>query len=132
MQYGSLSTNGFGTTVTTNSTAVVTGSGTLWDTSSLVVAGGLFTILGINYEIGSVDSETQITLTSVYTGTDVASQDYVVSNQYTTNHSLPYPERGDVETAAINKRAMNTVDTIISGLSADGGTFTGSIEGGTF
>ena len=135
-QYGSLVANGLGTTVTTNSTAVITGLGTAWSTSPLVVAGYLFTMLGINYEIASVDSDTQITLTSAYTGADGAGQNYVVSSQYTTNHSIPYAERGDVETAALNKRSMNIIDTLTSGLSSDGSTFTGdtigSIDGGTF
>jgi len=131
-QYGSLVVNGLSTTVTTDGTAIIVGSGTAWSTSSLVVAGALFTIDGINYEIASVDTDTQLTLTSAYAGADGSGQLYVISSDFTTNQSYPYPSRGDVETAALNKRAMQTIDTVTSKLSSDGGTFSGDISGGTF
>ena len=129
MQYGSLVTNGLGTTITTDGTAVVIGSGTLWATSTLVVAGNLFTVDGVNYEIGSVDSETQITLTSVFAGADGSGQSYVVSSGFTANHNITYTERGDVETAALNKRAMQTIDSLLVNINSDG---TYSVDGGTF
>ena len=125
-QYGSQSSEGLSTTVTTDGTAVIVGTDTLWVTSTLVVAGNLFTIDGVNYEIGSVDTETQLTLTSIFAGPDASGQIYTISSQFTTNHSLPYSEKGDVETAALNKRAMQNIDTVLANIDSDG-----NITGGT-
>ena len=114
MQYGSLNTEGAGTLVTTDGTAVIVGTDTLWVTSPLVAAGNLFTIEGINYEIGSVDTELQLTLTSAFAGPDASGQTYTISSSFTPNQNLPYPTKGDVETAALMKNALHKIDTIIA------------------
>ena len=111
MQYGSNVIEGAGTLVTTDGTAVIVGTDTLWVTSPLVVAGNLFTLDGINYEIGSVDTETQITLTSAYAGPNGSGQLYVISSNFTPNYSFPYPTKGDVETAALMKNALHKADS---------------------
>lgn len=73
----------------TNGSAVVTGVGTLW--SNQCKAGDIFTQDETRlYEIKSVDSDTQITLTEVYAGVTASSATYaiIVAFNATTNADL--------------------------------------------
>ncbi len=100
-----------GTVSVTNGSATVTGSGTLW--SGEIAAGDLFTIVGDNawYEVASVGSNTSITLSANYAGTTGSGQSYAISRDFTTRLGLPYPQKGDIETASIIKRAFEQIDT---------------------
>ena len=77
-----------GTVDVTNGSATVTGSGTTW--SSELKAGDYFRIGGLNdanavwYEIQSVDSDTQITLTTAYNEATATGQSYTVRKVFTT------------------------------------------------
>jgi len=100
-----------GTVSVTNGSATVTGSGTLW--SGEIAAGDLFTIVGDNawYEVASVGSNTSITLSANYAGTTGSGKSYAISRDFTTRLALPYPQKGDIETASIIKRAFEQIDT---------------------
>ena len=100
-----------GTVSVTNGSATVTGSGTSW--SGEIAAGDLFTIVGDNawYEVASVGSNTSITLSANYAGTTGSGKSYAISRDFTTRLALPYPQKGDIETASIIKRAFEQIDT---------------------
>jgi len=100
-----------GTVSVTNGSATVTGSGTSW--SGEIAAGDLFTIVGDNawYEVASIGSNTSITLSANYAGTTGSGKSYAISRDFTTRLALPYPQKGDIETASIIKRAFEQIDT---------------------
>jgi len=100
-----------GTVSVTNGSATVTGSGTLF--SANVAAGDLFTIVGDNawYEVASVASNTSLTLSANYAGTTGSGKSYAISRDFTTRLELPYPQKGDIETASLIKRAFEQIDT---------------------
>ena len=106
--HGSIQT---GTVSVTNGSATVTGSGTLF--SANVAAGDLFTIVGDNawYEVASVSSNTSLTLSANYAGTTGSGKSYAISRDFTTRLELPYPQKGDIETASLIKRAFEQIDT---------------------
>jgi hypothetical protein len=121
-----------GSASVTNGSATVTGVDTLW--SAEVSSGDIFTIVGDNawYEVGSVGSNTSITLTSVYAGASAIGAQYAISRDFTTNKSIPYPQKGDIETASLLKRAMNIIDNELSnGFDSSNVTITGGTINGT-
>jgi len=115
-----------GSVSVTNGSAVVTGTGTLW--VGEVAVGDIFTIVGSNawYEVGSVNSNTQITLTANYAGATITDSTYAISRDFTSNKNIPYPQKGDIETASLIKRAMSIIDTELStGFDSSNVTITG-------
>lgn len=84
-----------GTASVTNASAVVTGSGTLWDTYAAV--GDTFKITGVAaiYTIASVDSDTQITLTEAWAGDTAANSTYMICVDFTPYLSIPEIWAGD-------------------------------------
>ena len=69
-----------GTAAVTNGSATVTGTGTSWSSGNTPV-GSLFQVSGdaTTYIIQTINSTTQITLTTPYTGTDNAAAGYTIS-----------------------------------------------------
>lgn len=103
-----------GTVSTTNGSAVVTGSGTSWLAS--ISVGDLFALqassdpYNVAYEVGSVDSDTQITLTAPFNAT-VSGNAYVLHRDFHPNGN-PKFANGDVETAAIlNRWTLGSLQT---------------------
>lgn len=119
-----------GTVSVTQGSAVVTGSGTSW--AANVIAGHLFSITneGVWYEIASVDSDTQVTLTSVYAAASKADYAYAIHRDYTTEQSFPYPDYGDVNASTLIALTLNQIDQALASLTA-GGLTTG-VDGTTF
>ena len=80
----------------TNGSAVVTGVGTYWS-SVTIPSGALFSKYGETavYQVASVDSTTQITLTSVYAGTDSTSSYYEITIDFTPNFEFSEISAGD-------------------------------------
>ena len=103
-----------GTVTVTNSSQTVTGSGTSW--SAGISVGDIFTITSSNawYSVGSVDSDTQITLTANYAGTTAVGATYAITRDFTSRLSLPYPQKGDIETASLIKRAFAQIDANVA------------------
>jgi len=107
-----------GTVSVTNGASGVTGSGTAWLAN--VSAGDIFTIPGSGawYEVAYVSDDTHLTLTANYGGTTVAGSEYAITKDFTTNYGFPYPEKGDVDTQSILKRALQMIDTELARIEA--------------
>lgn len=120
-----------GTVDVTNADATVTGNGTAF--LSEVAAGDLFTVLGSNvvYEVASITNDAELELTSTYAGANASNQEYAISRDFTSELSIPYPERGDVDTAGILRRAFTKVDTLLAEMAslADGISILGTAFG---
>jgi len=124
-----------GTATVTNGSPTVTGTGTLWLAN--VTAGDSFTIAstGVVYDVGSVDSDTQITLSVNYAGVTATGAVYAIGTGFTVPDSFPEMSQGDIETATIFTRAMRKIQSRFTGIVSDisgkagisGQTFTGDI-----
>lgn len=99
-QYGTHVDNG--TIDLTNGSAVVAGNLTRFVTEG-VAAGAILVKVGegVPYRVGSVDGETQLTLTSAYAGPTAGQAAFVVHMDFTPNIALPRLRRGDREAPAI-------------------------------
>lgn len=107
-----------GTCSVTNGSAVVTFVGT----SLLTEVTNLHTFQlqsgngGYNLPIASVDSDTQITLVSAFTGTTASGLAYYIHRDFTLQ-GLPRMFDGDVSTPQIFTRAIDKIDDYLTGLS---------------
>lgn len=96
-------------------TNVVTGHDVDWST---VVAGDLFSIVGdgVTYDIAAVGSPaTTLTLTVNYAGTNKSAEDYVIFRDFTERWELPIPNKKDIETATLLKKALTIIDGVLGG-----------------
>lgn len=109
-----------GTATVVNGSPVVSGSGTQWLAN--VQAGDSFVMAGVSlvYDVASVDSDSQITLTAPYGGVG-KSGSYAVQRDFTTD-GIPEMAQGDIETAAIFTRAMRKLQGILGQLGGVAGT----------
>ena len=125
-----------GTASVTNNSPTVTGSGTLW--ASNVSAGDSFTVAGdgVMYDVASVDSDTQITLSVAYAGVTASGVVYAIGTGFTVPDSFPEMSQGDIETATIFTRAMRKIQGRFNSNASDisgkadisGQVFTGDIK----
>ena len=106
-----------GTVAVTNGSAAVVGTGTAW--AAEVSAGDLFILAneGITYEVGSVTDNTNLALTANYAGATGSALEYAIARDFTPAKGLPYPAKGDIETAAVLRRAMYSIDSFDTGYS---------------
>jgi len=86
-----------GTVSVTNGSNTVTGQATVWSTNAAV--GYTFKIKDEDaiYNIASIVSDTQITLTVNYAGTTKSNQEYQITRDFTPNLSLPEIWAGDID-----------------------------------
>ena len=100
-----------GTVSVTNGSAAVVGTGTLW--AAEVEPGDLFIIPddGVVYEVASVTDNTHLSLSANFAGTTAAAAVYAIARDFTPIQAYPYPVKGDIETAAIVKRALEMIET---------------------
>ena len=105
-----------GTATVTNGSATVTGTNTLWLAN--VSAADSFTIAGdgVMYDVASVDSDTQITLSAPYAGTTASGVVYAIGTGFTVPDSFPEMSQGDIETATIFTRAMRKIQSKFTGI----------------
>ena len=98
-----------GTASVTNGSATVTGSNTLWLAN--VTAGDSFTVAGdgVMYDVASVDSDTQVTLSVNYAGSTASGVVYAIGTGFTVPDSFPEMSQGDIETATIFTRGMRKI-----------------------
>jgi len=103
-----------GTASVTNGSAVVTGSGTLW--STYVSIGDTFKLSGVNalMYIQSVDSDTQITLTTLWAGSTAANSAYMICSDWTPNFALPEIWAGDKDWPFHLTTALRMIDELLS------------------
>ena len=104
----------------TNGSATVTGTNTLWLAN--VTAGDSFTIAssGVVYDVASVDSDTQITLSVAYAGATASGAVYAIGTGFTVPDNFPEMSQGDIETATIFTRAMRKIQGKFSSILAGG------------
>jgi len=109
-----------GTASVTNNSPTVTGTNTLWLAN--VSAADSFTIAGdgVMYDVASVDSDTQITLSAPYAGTTASGVVYAIGTGFTVPDNFPEMSQGDIETATIFTRAMRKIQGKISSILAGG------------
>ena len=100
-----------GTVTVTNNSATVTGSGTLWLAN--VTASDSFTIAGdgVLYDVASVDTDTQITLSVNYAGVTAAGVVYTIARDFTSPDNFPELTTGDIETPTIITRALRKIQS---------------------
>ena len=125
----------FRSATVTNGSPTVTGSGTLWLAN--VTAGDSFTVAGdgVMYDVASVDSDTQVTLSVNYAGVTAASAVYTIARDFTSPDDFPELTTGDIETPTIITRALRKIQSKFTGIVSDiggkaniaGQTFTGDI-----
>jgi len=104
-----------GTVTVTKGSAIVTGSGT--DFINNVSAGDLFKLEGIGVfkEIESVDSATQITLSSAWAGDSYSNATYSIHKDFTPNYKIPKVNFGDWDIHAVITDAINKIDRYLAG-----------------
>jgi len=105
-----------GTVTVTNGDATVVGVGTTFTTE--VTAGDLFTIqrTGVPYIVASVTDDTNLELTTTYSGTTGSGKAYSIGRDFTDFKGFPYPNPGDTDIATIIKRAIQEIDAWIASL----------------
>ena len=109
-----------GTASAVQDSAVVSGIGTSWLSNvnpgaSFVLAGS-----GMVYDVASVDSDTQLTLTAPYRGASRTGA-YAIQRDFTTD-GIPEMAQGDIETATIFTRAMRKIQSrfnLLTGVAAN-------------
>lgn len=99
-----------GSVAVTNGSNVVTGTETAWLTEASV--GDIFTIQGsgVWYQVAAVLSDVSLQLAAPYGGATASGQAYALTRDFTPNYGIPYPVKGDVDTAAIVARALAIID----------------------
>ena len=109
-----------GTVTVTNNSATVTGTNTLWLAN--VSAGDSFTVAGdgVMYDVASVDSDTQVTLSVNYAGVTASGVVYAIGTGFTVPDSFPEMSQGDIETATIFTRGMRKIQGKFSAILAGG------------
>ena len=108
-----------GTATVTNGSPTVTGTNTLWLAN--VTAGDSFTVAGdgVMYDVASVDTDTQITLSAPYAGTTASGVVYAIGTGFTVPDSFPEMSQGDIETATIFTRAMRGIQGRFTGIESN-------------
>ena len=107
-----------GDVTVTNNSPTVTGINTLWLAN--VTASDSFTVAGdgVMYDVGSVDSDTQITLSAPYAGTTASGAVYAIGTSFTVPDNFPEMSQGDIETATIFTRAMRKIQGKFSSIAS--------------
>ena len=105
-----------GTATVTNNSPTVTGTNTLWLAN--VTAGDSFTVAGdgVMYDVASVDSDTQVTLSVAYQGVTAAGAIYTIARDFTSPDNFPELTTGDIETPTIITRAIRKIQSRFTGI----------------
>jgi hypothetical protein len=93
----------------------VTGVGTAWLAN--VAQGQTFMLNGssVPYVVGSVNSDTSITLTSNFAGATQSGLSYEINTSRTPVFGIDYMEQKDIDTATTFKRAMLQIEALLTG-----------------
>ena len=105
-----------GNATVTNGSPTVTGTNTLWLAN--VTAGDSFTIAstGVMYDVASVDSDTQVTLSVAYAGVTASGAVYTIARDFTSPDDFPELTTGDIETPTIITRAIRKIQSRFTGI----------------
>ena len=104
-----------GTVAVTNGSNVVTGTNTKFLAN--VSVGNSFKIYRENvvYQIASVDSDTQLTLSSNYAGATASDLNYQITTDFTSNLQLSEVNPGDLDWAYhLTEESLRKLDTLLS------------------
>jgi hypothetical protein len=71
------------------------------------------------YDVASVDTDTQVTLSAPYAGTTASGVVYAIGTGFTVPDSFPEMSQGDIETATIFTRAMRGIQSKFTALVSD-------------
>ncbi|WP_461533419.1 hypothetical protein [Sinomicrobium sp.] len=112
-----------GVVTLTNGSATAVGTNTTW--LGEVESGDAFTVTGsgVFYDVASVESNTELTLSTPYSGASVTDTTYTIARDFTPLNNIVEMRKGDIETAAIFTRAMRRIDQLLS-LNQDAGAIT--------
>lgn len=104
-----------GTVAVTNGSPNVVGTGTAWLAS--IAAGHMFVATGtfVPYIVGNVTDDTHLVLSSPYAGPTQSGLLYSITTSKTPSLGIPYMEDRDIDTATIFKRAMQLLETLLTG-----------------
>ena len=105
-----------GTATVTNGSPTVTGSNTLWLANA--TASDSFTVAGdgVIYDVASVDSDTQVTLSVNYAGSTASGAVYTIARDFTSPDNFPELTTGDIETPTIITRALRKIQSRFTGI----------------
>lgn len=103
-----------GTITATNASNVITGAGTLFVAN--VKVGDDFKVSGENaeYNVISVDSDTQIKIAPNYAGTTASGLSYSISRDFTQNHGLTEVQPGDIDWPFRMTGTIRKIDSLIA------------------
>ena len=110
-----------GTVSVVEGSPYVSGTGTLFDSVGITV-GSLFNLDGANgwYYIGSVPSNSGLSLTTNYAGTTQSNQNYVIIRDYLTPQHIPLMHKGDINWTSIFNEAMLRLQASITSAGGTG------------
>lgn len=119
-----------GTVTVTQGSVVVTGTGTQWTANNAIAANDMFEIAGqgVWYSIASVDSNTQITLTSQFAAATQTNVAYAVQTDFTPINHFPLPSYGDVDSASLVSQTLLQIEAQLVTLSTTAQTVQGDLE----
>ena len=103
-----------GTVTATNDSNTITGAGTLFIVN--VKVGDAFKVTGENaeYNVISVDSDTQIKIAPNWVGTTGSGKAYSISRDRTQNHGLTEIQSGDVDWPFRMTETLRKIDSLIA------------------
>lgn len=103
-----------GTVSVTNGSATVTGSGTLWESLTLVDS-MIFKIKDepAIYYIDEITDDTTIVLNQEYLGTTTSGLRYLIVQDYTVNYGFPVIRQGDVNWSGLLSLAIHQLDNTV-------------------
>jgi len=100
-----------------------------WTTSG-IAAGAIFTKQrsGVTYDVATVDAPGKLTLASSYAGATETLIAYSITTSFTPGAGIAYVDDGDVDFAAITRRAALRIDALVTDVLGVGldGSLTGS------
>jgi hypothetical protein len=102
---------GIASVIQTDATVTNTGA-SLW--LAEVAAGDLFTVIssGVVYFVASVTSDTELELSAPYADV-TGSFAYVIARDFTPINNIPIINKGDIETATLNKAGLAIIDGLL-------------------
>lgn len=99
-----------------NANSTVIGVNTYWKANSNVGAGDLMIVLSsptVCYQVANVVSNTEITLSANYAGSNANGEDYAITTDFSPIRNLPLINPGDVGTAALWNRLVALIDPLL-------------------
>jgi len=103
-----------GTVSVTNGSSTISGAGTAWNTLSLPLYFKIDVDNSPVYQVGSIDSATQISLTANYAGSTAAGLGYQLTQDFTTNYGFPLPCDGDEDAGSWLSRSITEIDSTMN------------------